>query len=304
MTRFTRHGDIEIAYQDLGGSGGDPLLLVMGLAASRFWWPDGLVAELVGRGFHVVAYDQRDAGESTHLPDQPGGRPIAALLRGQAPAYSGEDLADDAIAVLDAVGWPSAHLFGHSMGGLLAQRIAIRHPDRVRSLTSSSAVPSDARGLGVLRHLRLSTVARFARLRYPEGPDADLAFAELIGRTMAPRGRPFDSRDAATFRELAAKEAAHGVVSFRDPKAQSRQVGAKWHGGRLADITAPTLILHGDQDPLVRPTAARALAAAVPGARLATFPTLGHFLHPDIWPTYATRIHTHATRADLARSGA
>lgn len=167
MTRFTHHGDIEIAYQDLGGSGGDPLLLVMGLAASRFWWPDGLVAELVGRGFHVVAYDQRDAGESTHLPDRPGGRPITALLRPAGPAYGGEDLADDAITVLDALGWTGAHLFGHSMGGLLAQRIAIRHPDRVRSLTSSSAVPSDVSGLSVLRYLRLSTVARFARLRYP-----------------------------------------------------------------------------------------------------------------------------------------
>ncbi|WP_327070624.1 alpha/beta fold hydrolase [Kitasatospora sp. NBC_01302] len=307
MTCFTRHGDIEIAYQDLGGAGGDPLLLVMGLAASRFWWPQGLVDELLGQGFHVVAYDQRDAGQSTHLPDRADGsgrRPIGALLRRRAPAYTGEDLADDAIAVLDAVGWSSAHLFGHSMGGLLAQRIAIRHPDRVRSLTSSSAVPSDVSGLAVLRYLRLGTVARFARLRLPEGPDADLAFAELIGRTMAPAGQAFGPEQAAVFRELAAREAAHGVVSFRDPKAQSRQIGATWHGGRLADITAPALILHGGLDPLVRVAAARALAAAIPGARLTAFPTVGHFLPPDSWPAYAAAIRTLASRADLARPAA
>lgn len=120
---------------------------------------------------------------------------------------------------------------------------------------------------------------------------------------MAPQGHPFDAQDAATFRELAAKEAAHGVVSFRDPKAQSRQVGAKWHGGRLAGITAPTLVLHGEQDPLVRVTAAHALARAVPGARLATYPGLGHFLHRDVWPAYATRIRTLADRAELMRQG-
>ncbi|MFD0428077.1 alpha/beta fold hydrolase [Streptomyces zhihengii] len=81
MPRFACNDDVRIAFEDLGGEGGDPLLLVMGLGASRFWWPGGLVAELVRRGFHVVAYDHRDAGQSTYLPDRREGAPVAALLR-------------------------------------------------------------------------------------------------------------------------------------------------------------------------------------------------------------------------------
>ena len=194
MPEHAYNGDVRIAYEDLGGHGGDPLLLVMGLGASRFWWPDGLVAELVGQGFHVVAYDQRDAGESTRFPDRAGAPPFAALVRRRTPAYTAEALCDDAIAVLDAVGWDAAHLFGHSMGGLLAQRTAIRHPDRVLTMTSSGAVPSDAAGLAVLRYLRLGTVARFARMRSPEGPDAAAAFLlvsssiPLFCSTLSPHG--------------------------------------------------------------------------------------------------------------------
>ncbi|MGH8966266.1 MAG: alpha/beta fold hydrolase, partial [Actinomycetes bacterium] len=129
-----RNGAISIAHEDLGGAGGEPLLLVMGLGVSRFWWPTGLVEALVERGFHVVAYDQRDAGQSTHLDDEPGWHPLSTLLRRRPAVYSAEDMVDDGIAVLDALGWRSAYLFGHSMGGLLAQRLALRHPDRVRGI--------------------------------------------------------------------------------------------------------------------------------------------------------------------------
>ena len=120
-TRYARHGEVRIAFTDLGGAGGEPLLLIMGLAVSRFWWPPGLVDELVRRGFHVAAYDQRDAGQSTRFPDTGAASPIAAVLRRRSPAYTAEDMTDDAVAVLDALGWESAHLFGHSMGGQLAQ---------------------------------------------------------------------------------------------------------------------------------------------------------------------------------------
>ena len=118
-TRYARNGEVRIAFEDLGGAGGEPLLLIMGLAVSRFWWPPGLVDELVRRGFHVAAYDQRDAGQSTHFPDTGAASPIAAVLRRRSPAYTAEDMTDDAVAVLDALGWDSAHLFGHSMGGQL-----------------------------------------------------------------------------------------------------------------------------------------------------------------------------------------
>ncbi|KPC64613.1 alpha/beta fold hydrolase [Streptomyces chattanoogensis] len=295
MTRYAHNGEIRIAFEDLGGAGGDPLLLVMGLGTSRFWWPDGLVAELVGRGFHVVAYDQRDAGQSTHLPNPRVGPPIKALLRREAPAYGAEDLTDDAVAVLDTVGWEGAHLFGHSMGGLVAQRTAIRHPKRVLSLATSSAVPSDAKGLGLLRYLRLACLPRFARLHYPETFQGNLDLAVAVARILAAPGQRIDEHDV---REFVDKEAAHEVASFREEKAQSRQIGAKWHGGPLAQITAPTLVLHGERDPLLRVAAARDIAAAVPDARLRTLPGVGHFLARGVWATYADELRALADSAD------
>ncbi|MFD0428076.1 alpha/beta fold hydrolase [Streptomyces zhihengii] len=188
-------------------------------------------------------------------------------------------MTDDAIAVLDALGWGRAHLFGHSMGGLVAQRIAIRHPHRVHTLATSSAVPSDVKGLRVLRYLRVASLVRFARLRHPETPQGDLALAVAVARVMAAPGQDVDEGDV---REFVEEEAAHQVTSFRDRNAQSRQIGAKWHGGPLAGITAPTLVLHGLRDPLLRVSAARDIAAAVPGARLRALPGVGHFLVGDV----------------------
>jgi pimeloyl-ACP methyl ester carboxylesterase len=296
MTRYAHNGEIQIAFEDLGGGAADdPLLLVMGLGTSRFWWPDGLVGELVSRGFHVVAYDQRDAGQSTRLPDQRVGPTFQALLRRAAPAYTAEDLTDDAVAVLDALGWERAHIFGHSMGGLVAQRTAIGHPDRVLSITSSSAVPSDVKGPRTLRYVHLATVARFARLRYPKTPQGNLDLAVAVARILAAPGQHIDERDV---REFVDREAAHQVASIRDQKAKSRQIGAKWHGGPLAQISAPFLVLHGERDPLLRVAAARDIAAAVPGARLRTLPGVGHFLTRDVWAAYADELRALADRAD------
>ena len=108
QARYAVNGHVRIAFEDLGGVGGDPLLLMMGLAVSWFWWPDALVAEFVRRGY-VVAYDQRDAGQSTHFADTGTASPLAAVLRRRSLAYSAEDMTDDAVAVLDALGWNSAH---------------------------------------------------------------------------------------------------------------------------------------------------------------------------------------------------
>ena len=287
-TQYANNHGVRIAYEELGGSEGDPLLLVMGLGTSRFWWPDGLVDEFIRCGFHVAAYDQRDAGESAHFPDERVGSPLKTLLSRPTPAYRAEDLADDAAAVLDALGWQRAHLFGHSMGGLVAQRIAIRHPDRLLSLTTSSAVPSDAKGLRLLRYVQLGTVRGFTKLpRFPETPEGNFDLALAVMRLVAAPGEPIDASDVTAFVE---KETEHKVTSFRDAKAQSRQIGAKWSGGRLSQITAPTLVLHGEGDPLLRVRAAHDVAAAIPGSSLRTFPGVGHFLGRGSWPAYASAV--------------
>jgi pimeloyl-ACP methyl ester carboxylesterase len=290
-SRYARNGDVQIAFEDLGGAGGDPLLLVMGLGVSRFWWPEGLVEDLVGRGFHVAAYDQRDAGESTHFPDAGATSPIAAVLRRRSTAYTAEDMTGDAIAVIDALGWDRAHLFGHSMGGQLAQRTALRYPGRVASLTSSASLPSDVGSVGAARYIHLGLVARLARLKVPEGRQGDVELGLAAARAIASPGYPFD--EAAVRRRIERDQ----VSGVRDAAAQSRQAGAKWHGGRLAELRVPTLVLHGAEDQLLRPAAARRTAAAIPGARLVILPGVGHDLPAELFPLVADEVRALADRA-------
>jgi len=292
--RYARNGAADIAFEELGGAGGEPLLLVMGLGVSRFWWPPGLVAELAGQGFHVAAYDQRDAGESTHFPDAGAGSPLTAVLRRSSVAYPAEDMTDDAVAVLDALGWDSAHLFGHSMGGQLAQRTALRHRQRVRSITSSASLPSDTGGLAAARYVHLGLVARMARMRFPEGRDGDIALGLALARMVASPGYPFDEAEA---RARIERDLVSGV---RDTAAQSRQAGAKWHGGRLSGLRVPALVLHGEADPLLRPAAARRTAAAIDGARLVLLPGVGHDLPAAVWPQVAGEVRALADRARSA----
>lgn len=296
QVRYAANGRVRIAFEDLGGAGGDPLLLIMGLAVSRFWWPDALVAEFVRRGFHVAAYDQRDAGQSTRFHDVETAGPLAAVLRSRSPAYSAEDMTDDTVAVLDALGWDSAHLFGHSMGGQVAQRTAVRHPGRVRSLTSSASLPGDAGGLSAGRYVHLGLVARLARMKFPEGRDGDIALAVAATRALASPAYPFDEQ---AVREMAARDQVSGV---RDTAAQSRQAGAKWHGGPLSQLRMPALVLHGSDDPLLRPAAARRTARAISGARLIILPGVGHYLPAEVYPQVAGEVRALADRAATAPS--
>ncbi|GLY03812.1 alpha/beta hydrolase [Actinoplanes sp. NBRC 101535] len=283
-----RNGDVHLAVDDLGGAGGDPLLLVMGLGVSRFWWPDGLVAALIDAGFSVAAFDGRDAGGSTHFDDVPSGNPVTGLLRRRPLAYTAEDMTDDTVAVLDALGWQRAHLFGVSLGGLVAQRTALRHPHRVHTLTTFAAVSSDVRGAAVLRYVHLPFLARLTRLRHPEGRDGDVAAGLDLARMIHAPGHPFDEEDA---RLRVERELDAGLPSgVRDSRAQARQVSAGWHGPRLRDLRVPTLVLHGAQDPLARPAAGRRIAASVPGARYVELPGTGHDLPREVWPTVAREI--------------
>jgi pimeloyl-ACP methyl ester carboxylesterase len=290
--RYADNGDVQIAFEDLGGAGGDPLLLIMGLAVSRFWWPDTLIEALIRRGFHVASYDQRDAGQSTHLPDAGSVSPVAAVLRRSSPAYTAEDMTDDAAAVLNALGWDSAHLFGHSMGGQVAQRTAVRHQGRVRSVTSSASLPGGAGHLQAGRYVRLGAVARLARLKFPAGKDGDIALALALVRAIASPDYPIDE---AAVRRMAERDEVSGA---RDTGAQSRQAGAKWHGGPMSGIRVPALVLHGEKDPLLRPAAGRAAAAAISDARLVMLPGVGHYLPDAVYPQIAAEVRALADRAN------
>jgi pimeloyl-ACP methyl ester carboxylesterase len=283
-TRYAHNGGVNVAFDVLDGSQGRPLLLVMGLATARFWWPTGLCEAFADAGFAVARYDQRDAGESSRMPDHSTANPFKALFGRRGDAYTSEDMVDDAIAVLDALSWERAHVFGQSLGGVIAQRLALRHPDRVLSVTSSAALPSDVSGLRVLRYLRFGLLAKLARTRFPTGRKGDIEANLAVWRGIASPGYPFD--------EVAARDwiEAHVDSGARDTKAQSRQIGAQWHGPPLRELRQPTLVLHGDQDPILRVAAAHATARAVDGARLRTFPGVGHDLPAALWPTIAREV--------------
>ncbi|MEU0940977.1 alpha/beta hydrolase [Embleya sp. NPDC005971] len=291
--RFAHNGAVDLAYDRFReGADGEPLLLVMGLAVSRHWWPEGLCAAWAAAGFAVARYDQRDSGNSTRMQAQTSsGNPFAAIAARRSAAYTAEDLADDAIAVMDGLGWESAHLFGHSLGGVVAQRIALRHPDRVRTLTSSAALPSDVGGLGAFRYLRLGTLARFARIKPAESREERIAMGLAVARLCASPGYPFDEVEAL---ERISADVDTGIA---DPKAQSRQIGAKWHGPSLAELRVPTLVLHGTDDPLLKPSAAHATAAAVPGARLVLQPGVGHDIPRERHAAVAAEVRALADRA-------
>ena len=294
-TQYARNGTADIAYDTLAGAEGEPLLLIMGLAVSRFWWPAGLGQEFAARGFAVARYDQRDAGESSRMPDTGSSNPFAAVARKRG-AYTSEDMTDDAIAVLDALGWKRAHLFGASLGGIIAQRIALRHPDRVLSVVSAAGMPSDTSGLGAGRYVRFGMLARLARLKFPEGRDGDIQMSLALARAVASPAYPFD--ETAT-REWIEREVDSGP---RDTRAQSRQAGAGWHGPKLRELRKPTLVLHGDHDPLLRVSAARDTAKAIAGARLVLLPGAGHDLPEPLWGTIADEVRRNADRAVARQS--
>ncbi|WP_253867417.1 alpha/beta fold hydrolase [Promicromonospora umidemergens] len=298
-TTYVDNGDVELAYDRFGERGGVPLLLMMGLAISRFWWPDGFCRALADQGFDVVRYDQRDTGASTRFSETVRRGPWNMLLGPGAGTYTAADLADDAVAVLDAVGWDRAVMFGHSLGGVAAQRVALRHPDRVRALVSCDAPPSDAVGPRALRYLRFGLVARNATKRYPEGRDGDIAASLAIAKGMASPANPCD--------EAAARERIERGLECgpRDMAGIGRQLRARWRGPRLREIQAPTLVLQGEDDPLIRTSAARAVAREIRGAKLVVLDGIGHDLPPVAWPAIAeqtrglvtTSVGAHRARA-------
>jgi pimeloyl-ACP methyl ester carboxylesterase len=286
-TCFASNGAVRLAYDDLGPAGGEPLLMIMGLAFSRFWWPPGLLQRLQEHGFRPAVFDLRDSGESTHMTGRSTAGPYRSMLRRRQAAYSAEDLVDDAAAVLDALGWSAAHVLGLSYGGVVAQRLALRHPSRVLTVTSFASGPSDASARTVLlRYMRWGTQLRVLRIvRRARTDDATLGLA--VFQAAATAEYPVDE---SWVRDAVARDRARGISSFGDLAAQGRQSGARWHGPPLRELRKPVLIMCGDADPLLRPRASRDTAAAIPGARLMILPGVGHALPRPIWPTIAQQM--------------
>ncbi|UQU65333.1 alpha/beta fold hydrolase [Couchioplanes caeruleus] len=286
MTGTARHGDLRIAYEVFGPPGGEPLLLISATDAQMLMYPAEFCTELVEAGFQVVRFDNRDAGLSTHLTGVRAPGPLVAALRPSSAPYRLTDMAGDAVAVLDAMGWESAHVAGTSMGGMIAQTVAIDHPGRVRSLTSMSSTPSVRIGTRPpLKVLRAMT----ALLARPVRSAEEAAGREVaIYRLMGSPGYPLDEDLVRSI----GREAYDRHPP--EPEAGLRQRAAVAASGdrrkSLGGLRIPALVIHGDADVMMRPKAGRATAAAIPGARLVMYPGMGHDLPRPLWPSVAGEI--------------
>ena len=284
---------IEIAYETFGGRGGRPLLLVMGLATQMLAWHEDLCALLVDRGFFVVRFDNRDVGLSTHLHDGPAPDILAALGGDvSSAAYRLEDCADDTVGLLDALGLDSAHVVGASMGGMIAQTVAVRHPARVRSLTSIMSTPSPRIGAPTQEAMAVLLAA-------PATSRAEAVERALVSyRVIGSPGYPLDE-------EWLSGVAGEAYERAYDPVGVARQLlaihasGDRTEGLRSLDV--PTLVVHGEDDPLVQVEGGRATAAAVPGAELLVIPGMGHNLPRELWPQIVDAVVRVADRGDARR---
>ena len=289
MPRAQANG-VELEYEVAGNPAARPLLLVQGLGAQLVGVEEGFCAELAARGFLVVRFDNRDVGLSTRL-DGAAAPDSAAVWEGDRStlAYTLEDMADDAAGLLDAIGVHRAHVAGISLGGMIAQLLAIRHPDKVRSLASIMSTTGNRRvgqpsaeGAGVL-----FAPMPAEREGYLEQAVANAKLA-LAGSAF-----PFDP-------DAIRRAAARGYDRAYHPAGLGRQLAAALAATdrteALRALRVPTLVVHGDADRLVGVSGGEATAAAVPGARLLRIPGLGHELPPGVWATVADAIADNAAR--------
>ena len=281
-----------LEYDEHGQAGDPPLLLIMGLSAQMTMWRDEFVEELAGRGFLVIRFDNRDIGLSSFLDDAGVPDLSAALTTGELPpaVYTLEDMADDAAGLLDALGIERAHIVGASMGGMIAQTFAIRHPQRTISLCSIMSTTGNPEvgqaDPSLVSDLFMATPPTTAE----EAEDAGVESAKLIGSP----GYPADEDRVRAYARSAFERSFH-------PAGVARQLLAVVHQpdrtDALSTVAVPSLVIHGDADPLVTPSGGQATAAAIPGAELWVQAGVGHDIPPALYAETADRIAANARRA-------
>jgi pimeloyl-ACP methyl ester carboxylesterase len=288
---------LEIAYERLGDAALPPVLLLMGLGTQMLGWPDGFCDALVARGVHVVRFDNRDIGLSSHLRDAPA-PDLAAIFRGDtsSASYTLSDMAGDTVGLLRSLALESAHLVGASMGGMIAQTVAIEHPQRVRSLTSIMSTTGDPA-------VGQSTREAMAALLTPPASTREEAIERTLSilRVIGSPGFELDEADVRWQTGLAFDRA-------NDPVGVARQLAAIAASGdrtaALRSVSVPTLVLHGADDPLVDVSGGRATARAIPGAELVVFDGMGHNLPRELWAEIARHIGELVARVEPEREGA
>jgi pimeloyl-ACP methyl ester carboxylesterase len=296
--QIARANGIELCYEIFGKDDAEPMLLIMGLGAQMILWDDEFCQQLASRGFRVIRFDNRDIGKSSKLT---GGKPLKPLellklrflkIPIEAP-YRLRDMAEDTIGLMDALGIHSAHLVGASMGGMIAQEIAILFPDRVRSLTSIMSTTGNPKVPGPTREAG-------AMLTAPP-PQTKEEFLIRFAQTWKVLRVGSFPLDEAKDRERALRVFERGL----NPAGVGRQLRAILASGsrkeRLRAVKAPTLVIHGTVDPLVRPEGGKDTAASIRGAKLMMVEGMGHALPIPMWPQIIDAIDKHAHGATKAR---
>lgn len=295
MPRIRANG-IDLEYESIGS--GEPLVLIMGLGAQLILWPDEFCEQLAARGFRVIRFDNRDVGLSTKMKGQRVADVRKLMIRGMlglkvAAPYTLVDMADDVASLLDGLGIESAHFAGASLGGMVAQTTAIVHPSRVRSLTSIMSSTGQRRfvlgKLGAIKTLMGPS---------PRNRDEAIERSEVFYRVCGSTGFPIDwdrIRDVAG----RAYDRCFYPAGFVRQMAAITATGSR-HGA-LKFLRVPTTVIHGSEDPLIRASAGRATARAIPGAKLRIIDGMGHDLPEQVWPTVVGDI---AEVADRAQSSA
>jgi pimeloyl-ACP methyl ester carboxylesterase len=282
---------IELCYQTWGDPSDEPMLLVMGLSSPLTWWDPELCSMLARRGYYVITLDNRDVGRSTKMRERVTRRMLVRALAGRRvrPPYTLVDMAHDAVGLLDHLGVDSAHVVGVSMGGMIAQSLAIEAPARVRSLTSIMST-TGKRTVGWIDPRLMPILLRPLRPGLESYERTSLAIWRMIGSPGYPR------TDERTL-EIARATYARGI----SPTGSLRQMMAILtqpnRASRLHSLRMPTLVIHGTSDRMVHVSGGRATAAAIPGAELLLIEGMGHDLSPELYDTYVDAITQVAARA-------
>ena len=288
--QFAQVGNVELCYETFGDRGDPPLLLIMGLGTQMIAWHTDFCTRLAGRGFHVIRYDNRDVGRSTRFDGFPPPR-VSELLtqRPKRLAYTLGDMADDAAGLLDALGHESAHVVGASMGAMIGQLLAIHHPERVRSFVSIMST-TGSRWVGQ----PAAGVYPFFLRPMPRGKEE---YIERGKRLWSVIGSPGFDRSDAEIVELLEGAWERGL----SPTGTMRQLAAIVDCGNrsrdLRRIKAPTLVIHGTKDKMIRVSGGKATARAIPGAELELIEGMGHDLPRGVWPRLIDGIERTAARA-------
>jgi len=277
---------IDIAYETFGSPDDPALVLVMGLGTQMIAWPDDFCAELAAHGRYVVRFDNRDVGLSTHLHGTRAPSYLGVVLRGQPVPYTIEDMADDVVGLLEGLGLERVHLVGASMGGFIAQTVAIRHPQRLATLTLIMTSTGSRR----VGNAKASVYWQLLRRRVAAYRSAAHASAREVVEIIRSRGYAFDE-EYFTAQFHRAYDRSYDYEGYL---RQLAAVGAQANRSKdLRQVRMPALVLHGLHDPLVAASGGLALARSLRNARFVGFSGMGHDLPRALWPAFVAEISAH-----------